>query len=185
MVVLVGMISIGFFFSKPKSDSTSIIIESKPEVEEVVLPQIEEHTVLYYVIDVKGEVNHPGVYEVEIDSRIHDVINLAGGFTEDANEQVINLAEKIKDEMVIYVPNLSEESILNWDATKTADSTKISINQASESELQNLPGVGPTKAMAIIAYRTENGPFKKLEELKKVTGIGEKTFESLEEFIEL
>lgn len=186
IVILAGMIGIIFFISKPRSDATSIIIESKPEVEELSVSLVEEESpTLYYIVDVKGEVKFPGIYELESYSRIHDVIQLAGGFTEDANEQVINLAEKIKDEMVIYVPNLSEEYTLNWKSISTSDSTKISINQASEAQLQSLPGIGSTKAAAIVEYRTKNGSFKSIDELKKVTGIGEKTFESLEEFIEL
>ncbi|MFR1836209.1 MAG: ComEA family DNA-binding protein, partial [Turicibacter sanguinis] len=79
------------------------------------------------------------------------------------------------------------EEVVNfqWSFESSSESKKISINQANEDELKNLPGIGKTKAAAIIQYRMDYGPFQSIEELKNVTGIGEKTFESLEDFIEL
>ena len=93
-------------------------------------------------MDVKGQVNFPGVYEVEEHLRVHDVIQLAGGFLEMANETAINLAQKISDEMVIYVPHLDEE--INNASTATAwspsqDEKKVSLNQATVGELETLP----------------------------------------------
>lgn len=87
--------------------------------------------------------------------------------------------------MVIYVPHVEEVVNFQWSFESSSESKKISINQANEDELKNLPGIGKTKAAAIIQYRMDYGPFQSIEELKNVTGIGEKTFESLEDFIEL
>lgn len=183
LVVSSMMMLLVFLISKPKQASIPIMIESVEKTEDVIEPNVEDIEVLYYVIDIKGEVARPGVYEVEADSRIHEVIKQAGGFTSEANEWSINLAEKIKDEMVIYVPHIDEEVQQQW--SQTSDSKKVSINQATEIELQTLPGIGSAKASAIVNYRIECGPFQSIEELKNVTGIGDKTFEALQEFIEL
>lgn len=185
-LILSGLVmSFIFICSKPRSTAVPIVIESQSNVEEILEPPVEEDLRVYYVIDVKGEVQCPGVYEVEAESRIHDVIQLAGGLTEQANQNAINLAGKVKDEMVIYVPHIEETSSVEWSFESASDANKISINHATEAELQTLPGIGKTKAAAIIQYRMDQGPFKAVEELKNVTGIGEKTFENLEDFIGL
>ncbi|EGC90667.1 helix-hairpin-helix domain-containing protein [Turicibacter sanguinis] len=179
------VMSLIFMSAKPKNTSVPIVIESQSSIEEITKSELEEVSSLYYIIDVKGEVYCPGVYEVEANSRIHEVILLAGGLTEQADQNAINLAGKIKDEMVIYVPHVEEVVNFQWSFESSSESKKISINQANEDELKNLPGIGKTKAAAIIQYRMDYGPFQSIEELKNVTGIGEKTFESLEDFIEL
>ena len=138
-------------------------------------------------MDVKGQVRFPGVYEVEEHLRVHDVIQLAGGFLEMANETAINLAQKISDEMVIYVPHLDEEinnTFANtWSLSQ--DEKKVSLNQATVGELETLPGIGPSKAASIINYREEFGKFKSIDELTNVSGIGEKTLEKLRDSLEL
>ncbi|SOC36354.1 helix-hairpin-helix domain-containing protein [Ureibacillus acetophenoni] len=141
------------------------------------------------IVDIKGAVKYPGVYELSSEKRIIDVIELAGGYTEDANSKNINHAQKLQDEMVIYVPRIDEEmeeeqfkSIVTSPETKSS-SNLVNINMANESELSTLPGIGPSKAQAIIAYRQEQGNFQTVEDLKNVTGIGDKTFEKLKEFI--
>ena len=164
---------------------TEYIEEEVGVVEEVATHEVIEE-IGNYLIDVKGQVKFPGVYEVTSDLRVHDVIVLAGGFLDTANTDAINLAQKLQDEMVIYVPHLEEEtqtSIENWSTSQ--DDGKISINQATESELQTLPGIGPSKASAIIKYRDEFGKFNSIDELTNVSGIGNKTLENLRDYIEL
>ncbi|MCE7794183.1 helix-hairpin-helix domain-containing protein [Salipaludibacillus sp. CUR1] len=137
-----------------------------------------------FIVDIKGEVVNTGIYTVEEGERVQDAILKAGGFTGNANDKLINLAERCYDEMVIYVPSMDEEyeNILPASPAQAGTSSQqegILINSASAEELTALPGIGPAKADAIINYRDENGPFKSGEELKEVPGIGEKTLENI------
>ena len=164
---------------------TEYIEEEEDVVEEAAIEEVNEE-ISTYLIDVKGQVQFPGVYEVTSDLRVHDVIILAGGFLDTANTNTINLAQKIQDEMVIYVPHLEEETETSFESWSTAQNKqKVSINQATESELLTLPGIGPSKASAIIKYRDEFGKFNSIDELTNVSGIGSKTLENLRDYIEL
>lgn len=149
---------------------------------------VEGMTIL---VDIKGEIKKPGVYELSSDSRLNELILLAGGFTLEAEERQLNLAEKLSDQQMIYVPNKDEvnfsvEQIQSNDEKQTPSSTNlININTADLNELQQLTGIGPSKAQAIISYREENGLFQRLEDLLQVTGFGEKTFEKLKNMIKI
>lgn len=149
-----------------------------PENEDPVI----ESTVM---IDMKGQVANPGVYELAPGSRMQDAIDAAGGFTSEADSRAINLALIVADETSLYVPAAGEEIVLPaLEQTASAGgSSLININQATETELMELPGIGPSKAAAILAYREEAGSFKTPEELTEVSGIGDKTFEQLKELI--
>lgn len=165
---------------------------------------------IYFQVDIKGEVNVPGIYKLKENSRVIDVINAAGGLTENANTSVINLSKKIIDEMVIiiysnaqieefsktkeienqvinYCNQLDDNSLKN-DACISIDSPssptgKISINNATLEELMTLPGVGEAKAKSIVEYRNINGPFNAIEDITKVTGIGDSLFAQIKEYI--
>ncbi|MDQ0244520.1 competence protein ComEA [Bacillus fengqiuensis] len=153
--------------------------ESSGEPQSVTIE--EEHQV---VVDVKGEVQQPGVYEMKQGDRVTDAIASAGGFRENADQNQVNLAGKLKDEMVIYVPKKGEipsTPILPLQQGESAD--LVNINSASSEELQSLPGIGPAKAEAIITYREEQGGFEKKEDLMNVSGIGEKSFEKIQEHV--
>jgi competence protein ComEA len=135
------------------------------------------------IIDVKGAIVNPGVYEIAMDSRINDAIILAGGFTSDADQSQVNLAQKVQDEMIIDVPkigNVGEESVAD-----SKENGKVKINYATQTEIETLPGIGPSKAQAIIQYREENGFFHSLEDLLQVSGIGQKTVENMQEEIQI
>jgi competence protein ComEA len=144
--------------------------------------EVEQATNVF--VDVKGEVLSPGVYKVDESSRVQELIKLAGGFTNHADRNAINLAQRVKDEMVIYVPKLGESQMV-WtgEGTQSNQSALININDADQAELETLPGIGPSKATAIIAYREENGFFKSIEDLRNVSGIGDKSLEKLKELI--
>ncbi|ALS00848.1 comEA protein [Enterococcus silesiacus] len=139
-------------------------------------------------VDIKGAVKKPGMYEGSADMRVWDAVMLAGGLGEDADTKQVNYSERITDQMVIYVPKVGEEIQI---AEQSADSmtkesnnlSKINLNKASENELQSLPGIGQKKAQEIIRYREENGGFKSIEDLKNISGFGEKTFEKLKDSI--
>lgn len=147
-------------------------------------PKIEQ-TIM---VDLKGEVKHPGVYPLKEGDRVMDVIKLAGGLTDKADDSQVNFAEHVKDEMIIFVPTKgvsinNQQNVSLGEKNNLTKSDKINLNQADESQLENLPGIGPSKAEAIITYRNEKGAFQSVEDLKKITGIGDKTFEKLKESI--
>lgn len=142
-----------------------------------------------FMVDVKGEVHVPGVYELPADGRVKDAIAMAEGLTDEANELAINFAQKVEDQMVIYVPHMDDDSGLPENTTTEAGEasgvTVININTASEQELMTLSGIGQAKAQQIIQYREENGLFDTPEDLMNVSGIGEKSFETLKDSIKV
>ena len=139
-------------------------------------------------VDLKGAVKKPAVYTLKQDSRVNDLLLLAGGLTDQADTKSINLAQKLTDEMVVYVANVGEDRPVEIAGTKvdvSADSIepqstdKININTADLAQLQKLSGVGMKKAQDIIDYREQNGKFKTPEDLGNVSGFGEKSLEKL------
>lgn len=139
------------------------------------------------LVDVKGAVHRPGVYKATVGDRVKDVIDKAGGLTDEANSSATNFAMRVTDEMVVYVPLIGEEGDemklgFSGDGSDTANQ-KININKASSTELETLPGIGPAKAEAIIEYRESNGGFKTIEDIMSISGFGQKTFEKLQESI--
>jgi competence protein comEA helix-hairpin-helix repeat region len=143
-------------------------------------------------VDIKGEVLRPGVYEFSCESRMQEVIKKAGGFTEEADETKINLAQKISDQMQIIVPNLhskQEGGVTEGNSEKgnssnsTPSNSKqgtVNINTATLEELQTIKGIGKKKAEAILQYRKEHGAFRTKEDLLQVKGIGKKALEAIE-----
>jgi len=131
-----------------------------------------------------GEVSSPGVYEVAEGKRINDLLELAGGFTAEADKTAVNLAEYLTDGQMVYVPKVGEDYAGSTGAaSETAGPTIININKADATELTSLPGIGETKAKAIVSYRNENGSFKSIDELMNVSGIGQSTYDSLKDYI--
>ncbi|WP_216828988.1 helix-hairpin-helix domain-containing protein [Alkalihalobacterium elongatum] len=143
------------------------------------------------IIDLKGEVAYPGVYELEEGQRMKDLIQLAGGLTPAADEMKINLAAVLSDAIVVYIPKVGEEEVpmveamIGGNQTSTSQDGKVNINQATSEELQQLPGIGPAKAEAIISYRDDNGPFQTVEDLQNVSGIGPKSLEKLRDHLQI
>lgn len=141
------------------------------------------------VVHVVGAVERPGVYELMSDGRVQDAVSLAG-LAANADPDQLNLARSIHDGEKIMVPAQGEageslQGLYGPSSTAGEAETKVSINQANHAELMTLPSVGEVRAQAIIAYREEHGAFQQLEELKNVSGIGEKTFAQLEPLIRL
>ncbi len=131
------------------------------------------------IVHVSGSVKRAGVYQLEKDKRIIDAIEKAGGMLEEADSDALNLAEKIKDGMKIYVPKKGEKSTTS---TNLKSQSYIDLNLAEKEELMTLPGVGEKTADKIIAYR-EAQPFEKVEDLLKVSGFGKKKMEALKGLI--
>lgn len=137
-------------------------------------------------VHVAGEVNKPGVYKLDEGSRIIDAINAAGGFTNKANQSSLNLAKLIEDGEQIKIDAIEtteSQYVPNGSNNNENSNGKININTADLAQLQTLSGVGPSTAQKILDYRSSNGKFKSIEDLKKVSGIGEKTFEKLKDKI--
>ena len=135
-------------------------------------------------VDVEGEVINPGVYEFNSDARVQDALILAGGLTPNANRKAINLAAKIADGQKIYIPSVGEvvsASLSNPNQGSTLNSGMISVNSASQSELESLPGIGPVTAVKIIDGR----PYSSIEELLERKIVGKATFEKIKDLITL
>lgn len=138
-------------------------------------------------VDVKGAVKNPGVFETTKDKRIKDLIDVAGGLLDDADTSTLNLSQKVKDQMVIYVLKHGEKpkQMSEIGTTSSSSGEVININTANKEQLMKISGVGKTKAEAIIEHREKNGDFKKKEDITKVKGIGKATFEKIKDKIEV
>lgn len=149
------------------------------------------------VIHITGAICNEGIYELEENSRIADAVKMAGGLKEDADLKQINLAYVLEDGMKINIPSKNEstnepsnnaESYItkeNLNSFNNAKTSKVNINSATQTELETLPGIGPSTALKIINYRKEKGKFNKIEDIKNVNGIGESKFNKIKEFIKI
>jgi len=149
----------------------------------------EEETYKKIIVHIDGEVVNPGVIELNEGARVIDAVNIAGGLTQYADEKRINLAKKLYDEEKIYIPKVGEDTF-ETDETynsytydvNNSNQRRININTASKEELQSLPGIGPALAERIIEYR-EKQKFISIDDIKKVSGIGDKKFEAIKDLI--
>ena len=186
-VIVIILVGRGMMASsmKEKVMVTNAVNTTRVEETTTIMPQ-------NCYVDIKGEVLRPGVYEFSCESRMQEVIKKAGGFTEEADETKINLAQKITDQMQIIVPNLhskqeggvTEETSGKATSSNTTPSNSkqgvININTATLEELQTIKGIGKKKAEAILQYRKEHGAFRSKEDLLQVKGIGKKALEAIE-----
>ena len=150
---------------------------------------VEENISDDVYIQLSGAVNNPGVYKVSCDKRIYEVIEDAGGLKEEADTSKVNLTLPIEDKMLIYIPNVNEnETVLTVEGSSIYDSQStetqlININTASKEELKELPGIGDSKALAIVQYRQENGNFTCIEDIMNISGIKEGAFNKIKALI--
>ena len=181
LLILVGVG--GLFSKKEESVEGTTVVETTMLVEKTEVSTTQE-TVIF--VDIKGAVKNPGVYQMKVGDRVKDALDAAGGLTEEADSQKVNLAKRLEDQMVIVVPKVGEEAEeipAGATSKEVSKEGKVNINTATVEELKTLKGVGEKKAEAIIEYRKKNGSFKTKEDLMKVRGIGKKLFESFEERI--
>lgn len=135
------------------------------------------------VVHIAGQVVNTGVYTINSESRLNDLVILAGGLTEKADSNKINLAKKLSDGEKIYISAIGEISQIH-DETEQYDSNgKVNINTANKNELKNLTGIGDSTAEKIIKYREEKGDFKNIEEIQNINGIGEAKFNNIKDLI--
>lgn len=152
---------------------------------EAIGSNIIDNKVGKILVEIKGEVNKPDVYEIDDGSIIRDLIDKAGGLTSNANINNINRAEKLKNNQLIVIPNKNDVGSSETKNISEGISNDgiININNADLSELQKINGIGEVKAQSIIDYREKNGGFKSIEDIKNVDGIGSKTFEKIKDKI--
>lgn len=145
--------------------------------------QVEDAVPEVVVVDIDGAVVSPSVVELPVGSRVADAIEHAGGLTDDADVSTVNRASVLSDGQKIHIPSVEEgSSQILADASGSVDSqtqAPININLAGLDELDELPGVGPATAQAILDDRTQNGPFASIEDIMRVSGIGEAKFEKM------
>ena len=136
-------------------------------------------------VDVKGAVKSPGIYDLPVGSRINDAVQKAGGLTDNADSKSINLAQRISDEALVYVPTKGEDTsqATQSNVSNSKENKKVNLNKASLEELKQVKGLGAKRAQDIIDHRESNGKFKSVDDLKKVSGIGAKTIEKLKEYV--
>jgi competence protein ComEA len=196
-LIVVLIISLGII-------TTLNLLNKDNTIEEKYISYIEPSTTtsintnMFYV-DLKGAVKKPGVYKVKQGTIVNELIELAGGLTKNAYTDNINLSKKLTEETVIFVYTVSEIKKMNTTTTTTnpviydsyiqetttniSDNTKlVNINTASINELTSLTGIGESKALAIVAYRTKT-PFKSIEELKNISGIGDSLYAKIKDNI--
>lgn len=149
-------------------------------------------TVASLMVDLRGAVSKPGIYTLPVGSRVQDALILAGDVLSNADLRTLNLARRLNDGEQIYVPLIGEVVTAPTPSTKsgtlqtaTSPGGKININTATLAELDRLPGVGPSIGQRIIDYRTQNGDFKKIDDLKKVRGIGDAMFDQIRDLVTL
>ncbi|HGI8611721.1 TPA: helix-hairpin-helix domain-containing protein [Streptococcus agalactiae] len=188
-LLLFGILGLNHFGTHHKEDNLNINLEKKvstiTEKKVPMISHVKDKVSNQVTVDVKGAVNHPGVYSLPSQSRVTDAIKRAGGLSNLADSKSVNLAQKLQDETVIYVAQkgekitVVEEEKANNIATQGNSKGKINLNKADLSSLQTISGVGAKRAQDILDYRDSQGGFKTIDDLKNVSGIGEKTLEKL------
>lgn len=204
--MIIFAVGIYYLFIRDKdyieSNSNLNILEINKENTEIednlsnTKENIEEKIVIY----ITGAVKNEGIYDMKKNSRIADSIEKAGGLTEEANIENINLAYILEDGMKIHIPKknenineiedytnayLSKENTISESSKNINNDEKININTATQTELETLPGIGPSTALRIIEYRKENGKFNSIEDIKKISGIGDRKFSQIKDLIKI
>lgn len=210
IIILFMLLIIAIYFLKSyNSKSDYETIESSNILENYLdnnsINTVENDNLIaddYIIIHITGAINNPGIVKLSIDSRISDAITSAGGFTPDADISSINLAYKLEDGQKIYIPYIDEfsdnssadtyitttpgDNVLVAETSDLSSSKSIdliNINIATQTELETIPGIGPSTALRIIEYRSQNGKFVSIEDLKNVSGIGDAKFENIKSYI--
>ncbi|WHY90590.1 helix-hairpin-helix domain-containing protein [Neobacillus cucumis] len=205
-VVIAVLIAIGgiyYFFiyqenpasvTAPQLNSMESELQGENTAKQSEEPAKEEQKAEAIMVDVKGQIKHPGVYPATTGERVIDLIERAGGLANKADESQVNFAEHVQDEMVIYIPAKGETdsppaALAGGGQTGSTggalSNTKVDLNKSDATQLQTLPGIGLAKAAAILEYRETSGGFKTVEDLKNISGIGDKTFEKLKDLVEV
>ncbi|MBK5246116.1 MAG: helix-hairpin-helix domain-containing protein [Peptostreptococcaceae bacterium] len=185
ILIIFCLVLFGLFICLGNDTSKEIVVEKNGvtavTAEAVILTGAGIEDVNYIYVDISGAVNSPGVLKLEENMRVYQAIEMIGGLKADADVSGINMAAKLEDENKIYIPKVGEKletAAINNLQSKTGidHNGKININTANSQQLQELSGVGPSTADKIIQYREEHGSYQIIEDIKNVSGIGDKTF---------
>jgi competence protein ComEA len=188
-LLIVIIIGIGIILYKNFNNEDNLAINSPSNFSENnIAEKIEVPSV---IIHISGAVKTPGVYKLKSIDRVVDAVKIAGGITERANPDAINLAALLKDGQKIIIPYKisnqvtveSDKNIEEVYSSSSSPSDQININTADDNTLQSLPGIGPVLSKRIIEYRNQNGLFEVIDDIKDVSGIGEKKFEGIKDLI--
>lgn len=209
--IIILITGIYYFFIKKddyiediSNTNTLILNEGSSEKKDNIIDTKKKNNIVVYIT---GQVKDEGIYELEENSRISDAIDKAGGLTEEADIRNINLAYMLEDGTKIYIPKKDENITDNnsnsdmknnngyisnnsgigetKDVKTNSQNSKVNINTASQTELETLPGIGPSTALKIIEYRKENGKFTRIEDIKNVSGIGESKYNKVKDLIKV
>jgi competence protein ComEA len=187
-LMVVGLVGAGLWYTRslPRQVEIGESRPRRPPAEETTPPGSAGPTATAVVVDVAGWVEDPGVYEFQPGQRVIDAINQAGGPKRGADLSSTNLAAVLVDGTQILVPtkNEAERGGAGVEGSTAQGGTAlVNINTADETQLQTLGGIGPVLSSSIVQYRTEHGPFKSVDDLMNVSGIGPKTMEKLRPFV--
>lgn len=206
VMVIIAVIAGSILYYVYGKDETTYQTEILPYEENTLKEKEEikemEETEAEIIIYITGEVNQEGVYSLPEGARVADAIEQAGGLTENAYTEEINLAYVLEDGVKIKIPNkddiynkvetntitevenyITAESGMDIEERQTKTSEKVNINTATQEELETLVGIGPSIANKIVQYRKENGNFKTVDDIKNVSGIGESKFEKIKDYV--
>ncbi|MDW8799843.1 helix-hairpin-helix domain-containing protein [Clostridium sp. A1-XYC3] len=173
---------LGYFLSRPYKE-----VDTKEVFNETTVVESKASNITVYI---NGEVKNPGVYKLKNDSRVEDLVKIAGGFNSESDKDKLNLAKKLKDEDYVYVDRKNQikdsqtasQSTIN---KGTGQNSKVDINTATKEELKTIPGIGDVTAQKILDYREKNGRFSSIEDLKNIDRIGDKTVENMKDKIDV
>ena len=187
LLVILAVVAAGIIYSFLAKTETAASDEPESALmaEESSETTENESTAHLVCVHVCGAVESPGVYYLEEGSRIHEAVTLAGGLKENAAGEYINLAQMISDGQQIYIPDIDEVKEGTPFIPSSVDDGLVNINTASLSELKTIPGIGDTKAEAIISYRENVAVFASVEDIKNVAGIKESLYEKIKDFIKV
>jgi competence protein ComEA len=163
--VLIGLLAVGIIWlaaSRPRGEAVTLLPTATPGM---------------LTVYVSGAVATPGVYTLPAGSRVDAAVQAAGGFLPGAEQESINLAKPLEDGQQIDVPGIVDTSHVN--------AGRVNINTATATELDALPGIGPTTAQSIVDYRLQNGPFQAIQDIQNVPGIGPATYDGIKDYITL
>lgn len=188
IIAIVVIIAINF-----SNNDEEVIIENVEKSYETE-KEIKENNQI--IVHITGCVRNNGIIKAEQGARMSDIIELAGGITEEADITKVNLAYVVKDAQKIYIPSIYDEEEVEYitkengdnvivDNNEKGEKNVVNINTATQTELETLSGIGPSTALKIINYREENGKFNSIEDIKQVPGIGEAKFNNIKEMLEV
>ncbi len=185
-IIVLGTIGIYFYKNILNKDEEYEYIDDYDEVIENSESKNEDEIEEKIMIHITGCVKNQGIVILNDGDRIIDAIEIAGGATEEADLNKINLAYELQDGEKIYIPSKEDEEEKNYVSSNSnteSKNGKVNINKATKEQLQSLSGIGESTANKIIQYRKENGNFNKIEDLKNVPGIGDSKFEAIKDSI--